>query len=130
MHGERTITTLGARLAPRGDDDLPWAALGEADAVYLTAGDVEAVRLARTARILVVTPRAAVALDTITVDAVVYSANDEAEREAASSLVLTPGLLVATEGASGGSWLSDERGGGTLGTDEPARATDRSVRSR
>lgn len=117
--GERTITTLGARLAPRGDDDLPWAALGEADAVYLTAGDVEAVRQARTARILVVTPRAAVALDTITVDAVVYSANDDAEREAATSLVLTPGLLVATEGASGGSWRSDSGAAGRWGPTNP-----------
>ena len=47
--GERTITTLGPRLQARGSDPLPWDRLGEADAVYVTAGDEEAIRRARAA---------------------------------------------------------------------------------
>ncbi len=55
--GERTITTLGRRLAPSADDPLPWDRLDEADAVYVTAGDAGAFRRARRARVMVVTSR-------------------------------------------------------------------------
>ena len=48
--GERTITTIGERLVPRGDDDLPWKRLAEMDAVYFTGGDVAALARARRAR--------------------------------------------------------------------------------
>src|SRR2546426_7504190 len=37
--GERTITVIGDRLGPAGDDPLPWHELAETDAVYFTAGD-------------------------------------------------------------------------------------------
>ena len=47
--GERTITVLGPRLGPSGADDLPWDLLDETDAVYVTAGDIEAARQARRA---------------------------------------------------------------------------------
>ena len=51
--GERTITTVGAKLRPRGHDDrLPWHELGEMDAVLFVAGDVDALVLARRARVL------------------------------------------------------------------------------
>jgi ribokinase len=102
--GERTITTLGKRLQPRGADRLPWAALAEADGVYFTAGDAEAARQARAAQVLVVTPRGAGALDAVPVDAIVFSAHDEDERSAADAMTPAPALLVATEGATGGSW--------------------------
>src|SRR5919108_3903258 len=36
--GERTITILGARIVPAGDDDLPWERLDDVDAVYFTGG--------------------------------------------------------------------------------------------
>jgi ribokinase len=103
--GERTITTLGERLMPRGRDSLPWAALAETDAVYFTAGDAQAARYARAARVLVVTPRAASALETVVPDAIVYSAGDQAERDLAARLA-EPALVVATEGKDGGSWRS------------------------
>ena len=45
--GERTITVLGERLVPHGDDPLPWDALARFDGVYLTAGDAAAARAAR-----------------------------------------------------------------------------------
>src|SRR5919197_2644394 len=55
-NAERTITVMGSRLGPRGDDPLPWDELAETDAVYFTAGDASAVRAARAARVLVATP--------------------------------------------------------------------------
>src|SRR5271170_2213851 len=61
--GERTIVTLGPRLEPKGnDEELSWVQLGEMDAVYFTAGDVDALRAARAARVLVASPRAGEAL--------------------------------------------------------------------
>jgi ribokinase len=116
--GQRTITTLGERLAPRGGDDLPWTALRGADGVYLTGGDLEAGRHARAARILVATPRATEALDALAIDALVYSANDRVERDAAASLSAKPALTVATDGANGGSWMTAD---GIAGRWEPAR---------
>jgi len=105
-NGERTITTLGKRLLPRGRDALPWAALAEADAVYLTAADADAARHARAARVLVVTPRAASALETVLADVIVYSAGDASESERVAKLSPQPALVVATEGTEGGSWRS------------------------
>src|SRR5207244_3331235 len=52
--GERTITVLGEKLRPSGGDSrLPWRELAEADAAYFVSGDDEALRAARTARVLV-----------------------------------------------------------------------------
>jgi ribokinase len=105
-NAERTITTLGERLEPRGADLLPWAALAETDAVYFTAGDADAARYARAARVLVGTPRGAQALANVPLDALVYSAKDKDERAVAETLIPPPSLLVATDGAAGGSWRS------------------------
>ena len=56
--GERTITVLGPKLIPSGDDgSLPWEELGRCDAVYFVSGDVAAVRAARRSRVLVATAR-------------------------------------------------------------------------
>src|SRR5262245_18530429 len=55
--GERTISLLSHKLIPRKDDPLPWAELRDYDAVYFTGGDPDALRAARTARILVATAR-------------------------------------------------------------------------
>ena len=56
--GERTITTIGRKLHPRGHDDtLPWHELDRCDAVYFCAGDADALLAARRARILVATAR-------------------------------------------------------------------------
>ena len=56
--GERTITTIGRKLHPRGHDDaLPWHELARCDAVYFCAGDADALLRARRARVLVATAR-------------------------------------------------------------------------
>jgi ribokinase len=103
---ERTITVIGERLVPHGDDDLPWDDLAGFDAVYLTGGDPAAVRRARAARVLVATPRALEALRGagVRLDVLVASANDPGERDAAGALDPPPRRVVLTAGAAGGTW--------------------------
>jgi ribokinase len=117
--GERTITTIGRRLGPRGHDDaLPWHELLDCDSVYFCAGDVDALRLARRARVLVATARM---LDTlkrgaVELDAIVGSAKDEAERYQPGDLDPEPRLAVFTSGALGG-WA--QPGGPFTGAEAP-----------
>jgi ribokinase len=102
--GERTIVTYGPRLeALGGDAELPWSELAEMDAVYFTAGDVNALRAARAARVLVSSPRATDALGHgIALDALVLSANDTTERGEADNAGDEAELVVSTAGAQGG----------------------------
>ena len=102
--GERTITVVGDRLVPHGADPLPWPELASAEGVYFTGGDVEALRAARAARVLVATPRA---LDTlreaaVPLDALVGSGLDHDEAYRPGDLDPPPALYVATLGADGG----------------------------
>ncbi len=128
---ERTITTFGARLEPVGDDEgLPWGALAEMDAVYFTAGDLDALRAARAARVLVASPRAIDALGRgVPLDALVLSADDAIERREAAGAQDEAELVVLTEGNRGGAYR--ERSGGTgrwsaalPGGSPPAEAVD------
>jgi ribokinase len=103
--GERTITTIGTRLGPRGHDDtLPWHELARCDAVYLTAGDIDAIRLARRGRVLVATARelATIRRAAVELDALVGSGKDEAELYHQGDLDPEPRLVVSTSGALGG----------------------------
>jgi ribokinase len=113
--GERTITTLGERLEPDAEDPLPWDELASVDAVYLTAGDVGAVRAARTARILVATARVMRLLTAadVPLDALVGSGRDPSERFDPSVLSHRPGLIVRTDGMNGGTY---QAAGGASGT--------------
>ncbi len=112
--GERTITTLGPRLAPRVADPLPWDLLASADAVFVTAGDTGAFTHARGARTMVVTSRVLAALATsgVGADVLVGSARDEAERVEVGALTTAPSLIVRTEGADGGSYVTEDGGEG------------------
>ena len=102
--GERTITVIGERLVPRGSDPLPWDELAAAGGVYFTGGDVDALRAARTARVLVATPRALETLEAAAVqlDALVGSGRDSGEEYRPGDLDPPPKLYVATAGADGG----------------------------
>jgi ribokinase len=102
--GERTITVLGAKLRPRGDDELPWDALEGADAVYFASGDAAALRRARRARVLVATARELATLKAadVLLDALVGSGEDEHERHVPGELEPPPALVVSTSGALGG----------------------------
>jgi len=103
-NGERTITTIGPRPVPRAEDDLPWARLAEMDGVYFTGGNVGALRAARAARALVVTPRAGTALEGsgVEVDALVRSGSDAGEQGDPERLGYSARLVVTTEGPHGG----------------------------
>ena len=102
--GERTITVIGDRLAPRGADSLPWDELAAMDGVYFTGGDVEALRFARAARVLTATPRTLGTLHVahVELDALVGSARDAGEVYVPGEIDPLPRLYVATEGADGG----------------------------
>jgi ribokinase len=102
--GERTITVIGNRLGPSGDDPLPWELLGDVDAAYFTAGDDAALRAARAARVLTATPRAleVLARAGVLIDALIGSGRDPGERYEQGDIEPPPTLVVRTLGAEGG----------------------------
>jgi ribokinase len=112
---ERTITVLGDRLVPHGDDALAWGELDDIDAVYFTGGDIEALRHARRARVLVATSRAldVLRVGELPIDVLVLSANDAGEAYVAGQLSPEPAFVVRTHGAEGGSWVGADATTGT-----------------
>jgi ribokinase len=117
-NGERTITVMGARLGPTGADPLPWDEMADTDAVYFTAGDVEALRQARQARVLVATSRIMALLEGsgVRLDAVVGSRRDESE--VYRPIDPPPAYVVRTAGNEGGRYDAAD---GRKGTWKPAR---------
>jgi ribokinase len=113
--GERTITVIGSRLGPSGDDPLPWTELEQTDCVYATAGDAAALRNARRARKVVGAARDLPSLREagIELDALVSSANDPGELYEKGQLDPPPRVVVRTRGADGGVY---ERADGTSGS--------------
>jgi ribokinase len=108
--GERTIVVLGQPLHPERRDALPWDVLASCDAAYFTAQDPEAIRAARSARLLVVTARrrAALIASGVRADIVVGSALDPREASSLADYPVRPRALVMTEGAAGGRIETDE----------------------
>ena len=105
--GERTITVLGPKLLPSGDDgSLPWEELARCEAVYFVSGDVAAVRAARRSRVLVATARELATLKRAEeeIDVLVGSGEDPSERFEPGELEPPPRTVVTTSGALGG-WV-------------------------
>jgi ribokinase len=105
--GERTITVLGDKLLPSGEDgSLPWEELHRCDAVYFVSGDVAALRAARNSPVLVATARELATLRraSVQVDVLVGSGEDAAERFENGELEPEPRIVVTTAGALGG-WI-------------------------
>jgi ribokinase len=125
---ERTITTFGARMDSRGDDEAgQWSALEGMDTVYFTAGDLAALRRARAAsRVLVASPRASSALGHgVAFDALVGSGDDAIERRYAADAVPDAEMIVWTEGARGGSYRRRSgASGGWAATEPPGAPVD------
>ena len=122
--GERTITVLGDKLRPRGDDgSLPWEELNRCDCVYFVSGDVASLRKARRANVLVATAREMPTLRRggVELDALVGSALDTGERYQAGELDPPPSLVVATSGHLGG-WA--QPGGPYAAADKPGAIED------
>jgi ribokinase len=111
--GERTITLLGPKLHPLGSDPLPWNDLAEADGIYFSAGDVEALRAARRARVLVATARELPTLrgSGVELDALVHSGTDPAEAYEPGELDPPPKLVVTTMGREGGRYTAGDHEG-------------------
>jgi ribokinase len=105
--GERTITVLGRKLLPAGDDaTLPWEELARCDALFFVSGDLAALRRARRARVLVATARE---LPTLrrggeAIDVLIGSGADPGERIEPGDLDPQPNIVVTTAGALGG-WI-------------------------
>jgi ribokinase len=95
-HGERTITTVGAKLRRRS---LP--PMDDYDAVFFVAGEPEALRAARAARFVSATPREVPTLleGHVHLDLLVGSGTDPGERYDGG---LDVALVVTTEGVRGG----------------------------
>jgi ribokinase len=105
--GERTITVLGHKLLPSGEDgSLPWEELRRCDAVYFVSGDVTALRAARRSPVLVATSRElpTLARGGVEVDVLVGSGEDGGERFELGGLDPPPKIVVTTAGALGG-WM-------------------------
>jgi ribokinase len=108
--GERTITVLGEKLVPHGDDPLAWDELKNADAVYFCGGDPGALEKAgEKPHALVATARELATLKTarFPLGALVHSARDSSERYASGDLARPPRLVATTEGAAGGRYTAD-----------------------
>jgi ribokinase len=118
--GERTITVIGDRMGPRGDELLGWDDL-DFDAVYFTSGDVGAVVAARRARVLTSTARALATLRdaNVPLDALVHSDLDVDERYDDGDLTPPPELVVATERGTGGRWEARDGSRGRYEAVEP-----------
>ena len=103
--GERTITVIGEKPRPQGGaGTLSWEELDRADGVYFTAGDAEAVRQARRARVLVATARELPTLHAagVELDVLVASGEDDAERYQPGDLDPPPKFVISTAGSLGG----------------------------
>jgi ribokinase len=112
--GERTISVLGERHAPLGDDDLPWERLDDAAAVFVSGGDHGAMEHARRAKLLVATPRAVETLGGIRIDALVGSGKDRLEQVDPDTLDPPPELIITTAGKEGGTWQGGEQRRGSF----------------
>jgi ribokinase len=112
--GERTITVLGERPVPHGDDPLPWEELDAVDGVYVTGCDPGALQAARHARIVVATPRTGDPLFAagVRLDVLVRSGSDAGENVDPATLDPPPRIVVTTLGGKGGRW-DGEAGSGT-----------------
>jgi len=105
--GERTITVLGRKLLPAGDDGtLPWEELVRCDAAFFVSGDIPALHHARRARVLVATARELPTLrrGAEEIDVLIGSGNDPGERVEPGDLDPQPRIVVTTAGALGG-WI-------------------------
>jgi ribokinase len=124
--GERTITLIGPKLHPHGSDPLPWSELADVDAVYFSAGDADALRAARQARVLVATARELPTLveAKVPLDALVRSGLDPSEGYEPGLLDPAPKLVVSTMGRTGGTFIAGDEEGTFASAELPGPIVD------
>jgi ribokinase len=125
-NGERTITLIGEKLHPYGSDPLPWGELAQIDAVYFSAGDGDALRAARQARVLVATARELPTLVDagVELDALVHSSTDAEETYEPGQIEPEPKLVVTTRGREGGVFTAGDRTGSFAAAELPGPVAD------
>jgi ribokinase len=98
--GRRTIFVTREPLQHAASEPLPWSVLAECDAAYFTGTDPESLRMARAARLLVVTARRSAALReaAIVPDVVIGSIEDPRENRELNAYDPPPRALVLTDG--------------------------------
>jgi ribokinase len=98
--GRRTIFVTREPLHPASTDRLPWSTLAGCDAAYFTGTDPGSLRLARAARILVVSARRSPALHAAAIapDVIIGSVEDPRENRELAAYNPAPGALVLTDG--------------------------------
>lgn len=116
--GHRTIVVTAEPLQPSAGDPLPWSILGRCDAVYFTGSEPKSLRLARSAKRLVVTARRGAALREAAVgpDVILGSLSDPRENAAWGTYDPAPGALVLTDGPRA---VHVQRGDGATRVDPP-----------
>jgi ribokinase len=116
--GRRTIFVTREPLHPAATDPLPWSILADCDAVYFTGTDPGTLRLARAARLLVVSARRNAVLQAAAVapDVIVGSVEDPRENRELAAYDPAPGALVLTDGPRA---IRVFRGGGVAMVDAP-----------
>ena len=131
--GERTITVIGSRLGPGGRATrCPGASSPETDAVYFTAGDVEAVRAARAARCSCRPPAGSTRCARRACSWTRWSRARGTRASATSpgELDPPPRYVVRTAGRDGGEYETADGRRGSLEGDAPARTDQRPLRLR
>jgi ribokinase len=117
--GDRAIAVIGGPMSARIEDALPWDDLAGCDAAYFTGHDSATVAAARRATHLVVPTRRLTQLieSGVRADVLVASDSDPTEAVDPATLPVPPAVIVWTEGARGGRYLTDD---GRAGRWDPA----------
>ena len=103
--GERAITVIGERLAPKYKDNLKWNILKNMDGIFITASDSDLFKMARSASILCTTPRVGLNIinkSNVRLDGLIGSNLDPGEDFSLSELSVKPRFTIKTEGENGG----------------------------
>ena len=103
--GERAITVVGDRLQPRFNDNLNWNLLNDVDGIFITAGDKEIIKKARSAKIICASPRIGLEVineSKVLLDCLIGSNLDPGESYELKELNIKPKLVIKTEGKDGG----------------------------
>ena len=103
--GERSITVIGDRLEPKKKDPLEWNILKEMDGVFITAGDIDLLKIARDSKVLCSTPRFGIDKineSNVKLDGLIGSNLDPDEKYEINNLKMKPKFIIKTEGDKGG----------------------------
>ena len=103
--GERSITIIGDRIAPKNKDNLDWSILKDMDGIFITAADKGIFKKARSTKTLCTTPRVGLNIineSGIFLDGLIGSNLDPGEVFSLNELRFKPKFIIKTEVENGG----------------------------